>query len=166
VTGSSAITSLGFSASASAIEAPGLDADHREQLGGARACRAPVHAAALDQHLAHLPPDPVDRIERVHGALRDERDLFPAMRVHAARRQSQEVLAVEQDAAGGDAGALRHHARDRAGERGLAAAALADQADDLSRLDREACTIDRARDAVRGHVVDMEVVDLEDRHAG
>ena len=61
----------------------GLDADQAEQLRRARARAARGPAAALDQHLLDLPADAVDRVERVHRALRDEGDLAPAQRACA-----------------------------------------------------------------------------------
>ena len=65
---------------------------------GARACvtaRDPVQLHRLDELLA----DPLHRVERVHRALEDHRDVAPAVRRHRPLAEREHVLAVEQDAA-------------------------------------------------------------------
>ena len=59
------------------VLAAGIEADHAKQLVDARADVGGLVAAALGQHLADLRRDAIDRIERVHRALRDEGDLAP-----------------------------------------------------------------------------------------
>ena len=67
--------------------------------------------------------------------------------------QRREVARLEQHLAAGDARIARHHADDRARERGLAAAGLADQPDHLPARDLERAAVDR-RDgrAARGGI--------------
>jgi hypothetical protein len=59
------------------VLAPWIEADDTKQLIDARPDVGGLVAATLDQHLADLGRDPIDRVERVHRALRDEGNLAP-----------------------------------------------------------------------------------------
>src|SRR3546814_2788602 len=51
-------------------------------------------------HFGDLVADAVDGIERGHGFLEDHGDAIAADRAHPARREAQQVLALEERAAG------------------------------------------------------------------
>ena len=71
-----------------------------------------------------------------------------------ARRSLEQVLALEQHLAAGDApGRLRHQAHDRERGDALAAARFADDAERAAALEREVDAVDRAHlAALRGEV--------------
>lgn len=97
------------------------------------------------EHLLDLRADPVDGTEAAHRALRQDRD---APAAHSAPvGTAGEFVAVEQ---GGtrDLGGGGQQAEQRASQRGLAAAALADQGQDLALGDVEAHPVERGRPAV------------------
>ena len=113
-------------------------------------------ADTLVQHdrLDDLRAHGVHRAERRHRFLRDQRDLRAAQIAHQppARRQAREVdrlvaaLAI-QDLAAGDASRRIDQLQDRAHRDALAAAAFADDADDLAGEHVEAHAVDRAHRA-------------------
>ena len=74
-----------------------------------------------------------------------------------------EVAALEQHLAADDPRVARHHADDGARQRGLAAAGLADEPDDLPVGDLERAAIDRRDGPAAGGVFDLEVLEREDR---
>ena len=77
-----------------------VDADLIEQIEDARA-RGAVGKSTVDfQHLADLPLDRVQRIERRHRLLEDHRDLVAADLAERRRRKREQVLALEQDRSG------------------------------------------------------------------
>ena len=78
-------------------------------------------------------PDPAARVERPVRVLEDHLHLAP-VRAHPPRRQGADVVAVEDDPAGGEV----VQPRDAAGERGLAAAGLADEPEGLPAAYRQA----------------------------
>ena len=95
----------------------------------ARAClRRPCPRRAVKRHrLRDLGADRLDRVERVHRALEDHRDVVPAVRAHRLLPTREDVLAVEAHLArtrrvGGQ------ETHDREDRRRLAAARLADEA--------------------------------------
>src|SRR5262249_26776060 len=80
--------------------------------------------------------------------------------VHGAGRRTQEVRALEADLTPADAGgAGRQDAEDGARERSLAAAALADEADHLTRGDVQADAVEHFRRAPIGDEVDAQPPD-------
>src|SRR5262249_18712186 len=99
-----------------------------------------VHLDGLGDDLAHLPA----RVQRAVGVLEDHLHA-PAQRDQVAPLHAVDVLAVEQDLAGG----RLLQPQDAAAGRGLAAAALAHQAQRLAAADREVDAVDRL------HVADL-----------
>ena len=77
-------------------------------------------------------PDPAARVEGPVRVLENHLHV-PAVRAHAATGQRADVVAVERDLPGGEV--VQPH--DAAGQRGLAAAGLADQAEGLPAADLE-----------------------------
>ena len=82
--------------------------------------------------------DPAARVQRTVRVLEDHLHV-PAERAHPSTGQPADVLAVEGDRAGGDV--VQPH--DAAGQGGLAAAGLADQAQGLAAADLQADVLDR-----------------------
>src|SRR5205807_4834084 len=82
-----------------AARSAGRDADRLEQLTRAsargRSLAAIVDLEALDDLLA----DGAHRVQRVHRALEDDRDVDPAVRPHSRLTAREDVLAVDPDAA-------------------------------------------------------------------
>ena len=105
----------------------------------------------MRQHrLDHLRPDAEHRVQRHHRILEDHRDAPAAEVAHLARRQPDEILALEQDAAADDPAGRIDEAEDReAGDR-LARAGLADEPQHLAAADLEADAVDRLDDAPLG----------------
>ena len=124
------------------------------------------HVVVAPDRLGDLRPDRQRRVQRGHRILEDHRDLAAAHVLELLLGELREVLPVEHDRAGDD---LRRRLRDQAHDRerghGLPAAGLADDAERLAALDREADAVDRAHDALAGEEVRPQVVDLEQRHA-
>ena len=125
-----------------------------------------VHRPAMSRTerrdaVVELRSDGGHRVEGVHGPLEDHRDLVPPESAHLLRVEGVDVdvgagLVVEDDAAAGDHGRRLEQTLHAVRERGLAAAALAGETDDLAALDVEGDVLDR-RDR-RIHVVhDREV---------
>ena len=133
VVGSSITISPGSSASAIAITTrwripPGelvrirahtvaVDADELEQVSGARerlaACR--TFSCALD-HVEELVADAGDRVERVHRALEDHRDVPPAEGPQVLRPHRDDVDALVEDPARDDLGRRPEDAQERVAE--------------------------------------------------
>ena len=111
---------------------------HAVAVLGARLVHA-VHGQRLADDVAHLHA----RIERTVRVLVDH--LHAAAKAPAGAVGRGDVLALEQDAARRD----RLHAQHRQAGGGLAAAALADQAQRLAALERERHAVDRFHHADR-----------------
>ena len=137
--------------------------DELEQLADARRHLAAARAGRVQpDRLADLAPDALDGVERVQRALEDDRELGPAHGAQAPGPHRQHVLAVEQDRAG-DLRAARQQPQQRAGQRRLAAARLAGQAERLADAEVE---VDAAHggDGARARAVgDVQVADREQR---
>ena len=113
------------------------DADPRQRLDGAPPGLGSVHAVVGAQHLGDLFADGEDRVEGRQGLLEDHRDARPPDTLQGAFRERQEIGALEMGGAPGDAPWRRHQAQQRERRDRLAAAAFADQAEDLARIKRE-----------------------------
>ena len=156
VVGSSAMSSLGWQASAAAISARwrrppdswcGYSSTRRCGSGtrtassssmarGARrlAARQPVHL----ERFGDLAADGVDGVERGHRLLQDQADLAAADRAHRPLVERQQVAAVEPNRAADDPSRRVDQAQDRQRGQRLAAARLADQGQRLAGVEREA----------------------------
>ncbi len=106
-----------------------FDADHLEQF------RRPVlrvllaQSAALHQHFMQLRFDRVDRVERVHGALRNESDIAPAQPVHVRFGEPEQLGPVEERFTAGNPRTASQNPRKRSDQRALAATRFAYQSD-------------------------------------
>src|SRR5438132_2480782 len=104
-----------------------------------RAAPATEAAAMQPDRAADRVRDPVGRVDRAVRILKDHRDVAAVGEAPLAVTHSAERLALEVDLA-----ARRLvDAREQAGDRALAASALADEGDDLAFPDREIDVVDR-----------------------
>ena len=118
-----------------------------------------------EDRLRDLRPDLQGRVQRGHRVLEDHRDLVAADVLHLAFRKLRQVLAVEEHLAAHDPRRrLRDEAHDRERSDRLPATGLADNAERLPLLQREADAVDRLHDALTREEVGLEVVDLENSH--
>ncbi len=140
-----------------------VDPDEREEVAGAPESVTPVHALVRLHHVHELVADAHDRIEGAHRALEHHRDVPPAVATELPRAQPSEIDAAEPDLPAGHLGRRTQDLQDRVRRRGLAAARLAGEADDLACSNRQVDVIDRAECAVGLQVVDDEVVELQQR---
>src|SRR6185312_15922311 len=105
------------------------------------------------------------RVQRGHWLLEDHGDPVPADVAHPGGREREQVLALEQDPASGNAPGLRDEAHDAEGQHGLAAPALADDAERLAAVDVEADAV-HGRHIAAGSAEDgANVVDLQEGFA-
>ena len=123
-------------------------------------------AGGLPLHeLPDLGPDGEEGVERAVGVLGNERDRPPPDRpVHVLGRSGEQIPALELDPAAPNPPRRRgEDAEDRARERGLAAAALPDEAHDLARPHVEVDPVEHLRGPVVGREFDPELPDREQR---
>jgi hypothetical protein len=144
------------------------EADPAQHLRGPLDGLGRADAAVQPQRLADLVADGVQRRERAHRLLEDDRDPSAADRapLRAVGRHGREVddfarqlWIGEQDRAGGDAGVGRQDAEDGLGQDGLARAALAHQGDGAVRRHVERHAGHRLHRPLVGGEDDPEVTD-------
>src|SRR5262245_20844238 len=134
------------------------DADLREQLQRARSRHRSADAGVQREDLADLRLDGVERIERGHRLLEDDRDVVAADFAHLALAGPQELAPLEVDGARRvRSGRIRQQLQDRERADRFARAGLADQRHALPALDRERDMVDGKRLAE----CDREVADIE-----
>ncbi len=148
---------------------PGLrlaNADLFEQLERAPARRRLVQAAMDLQHLADLPLDRVQRVERGHRFLEDDADLVAAHRPQLLLVRLEEILALEVDLARrmDRRGRQQPHHRER--RHRLARTGFADQRHRLALDDVETGTLDRHGRRAALLEGDPEIADREERGVG
>ena len=111
-----------------------------------------------------LRADPEDRVQRQIRVLRDEADAAAAdAPVQLALAERQQVVAGKADLAGFDLRAVRQDAEHGAHHGRFAAAGLADDAEDVSGLEREIDMVEDARDALVAADRQAEAAHFEDR---
>ncbi len=144
------------------------DFDRGQQFDRARAGLLAGQAEMQANRLPHLVPHLVDGGEGGHGFLEDHRDLVAAevadraaMRVHGGEVHRGGILAMEQDAAAGDAAGRIDDLKDGARGDGFAGAAFADDAGGEPAGEGEGNAIHRAHQAGAGGEGDVEVADLQ-----
>ena len=106
----------------------------RARAPGGGAAGALVHP----DRLGHLVADGEQRVERGHRVLQDHGDALAAHAAHLGVGFLEQVLALEQHPAAGDAGGRRQEAQDGERQRALAGAGLADDAQRLAGVDATA----------------------------
>src|SRR5215471_1294816 len=103
-------------------------------------------------------------VERQIRILRHEADAAAAdAPIEVGFRQVEKVFAVEQDGAGLDHYTSRQDSQDGADYRRFAAAAFADDPEDLSTLQREVDMVEDAREPLVGADRQFQAADFEDR---
>ena len=150
------------------LPAGARDADALEQL--ADTCtRIDVGLVQADR-LADLAIDAHDRVERVHGALEDDRDGTPAEVAPAGRatpvQQHDAALGTQRHLARGASEPARQEAEKRKRRGRLAAPRLAGEPERLAATQREADTVDDRNDRAGILVRDLETADVEQRLVG
>jgi len=141
-----------------------LHGGEQVERGGAQGAAA--QAAVAGQNLIELGADGQMRGERLERVLRHQGDTAAAQAGVLGRGGREDVGAVEQDAAGGEAAAGAAMGEQGAGQRGLAAAGFADDAEGAATLERERDAVDGAALAPRRVAVgDDEALDAQQGHA-
>ncbi|EGJ74927.1 putative peptide transport system ATP-binding protein [Streptomyces sp. Tu6071] len=144
----------------------GGDADPLHEFDGLGAGVLLGHALVDGEHLAELLADGEDGVERGERVLEDHRDLRAAHLAPPVLLHPQQVLALEEDLAGGDtAGRHVEDAHDRLGGDGLPRARLAEHGEGLARVDVVADPVDGLDDAVPGRELDVQVSHFQ-QHGG
>src|SRR6266403_4750272 len=140
------------------------NADLREQLDGPRPCPLAANSAVKLQDLAYLGLDRMQRIERGHRLLEDDRNIVAANAANFVFRQLQQFAPLELNAARGmRCGRVWQKLQDRQRADGFSRARLADQRHALAALDLEGDMIDRNRSAARLVKRHREIADVEQR---
>ena len=119
-----------------------------------------------EKGLGDLGADLRDGVEVRHRILRDEPDRPAADAAHHALGRTDEIFALEEDAALRDLAVARQQSDDRHRRRGLAGAGLADDGERLTRGEVEVDALDGVHRAVHGPEFDRDVADLEELRAG
>jgi len=140
------------------------NADPFEHPLRASILRAAAGGAAM-LNVRHLPADGPDRVQAGHRVLEDDRDLVTAQRPHFVRRQAEKIPTLEPDRPVVDTGIRGEQPDDRGDQRGLAAAAFADDADDPAFRNHEADVPQRGQAALPGLVGHRQVLDFQHRGA-
>lgn len=140
------------------LEPARVDVDDLQQLLGALDRLIAGHAGVVGQeHVAELLLHAQHGVERIHGGLEHHARLAPAVAAQPLVIEAEDVLSLEQDLAAADVGGRLVQPGHREGDRGLAAAGLAGEAEHLTRHDVKADRIDGAHVAALGDVVDAEL---------
>ncbi len=109
------------------------NADGVEHLDGAALGVGTGNAIVPADRLGQLIADGEDRIERTHRLLEDHGDALAADGAQLRGAGGQQILALEEDLAAEHArGWRRQQTEDREGRDALAAAGLADEAEDFA----------------------------------
>ena len=116
-----------------------------------------------EQAFGDLLADLHHRVERGHRVLEHHRHLGAPEVAQVVAGRVDELVALEQDAAGALHVGLRQQAHDRAREHRLARPGLADDPERLAPLERDRDAVDGAGHAARGGEVGVEVGDVEQR---
>ena len=113
--------------------------------------------AVQSDRLGQLRADGHDRVKRVHGALRHERDALAAQPAQLLLAHAEKVGAIQQNPPAGDRG--RRLEKPEHGERGgcFPRSRFADQTQDLALPDVECDPVDRAHDVAEVLVEDRQV---------
>ena len=137
-------------------------ADALEDLDGAReGCplrELLVHA----QRLAHLKTDFHGRVQGGERILEDHADLGSTHLALQVQRHLRQVLAVEDDRAGGDLAALGQEAHEGQSRHGLARSGFAHDAQGLARVHVQVDTREGANNAVADLNIGVQIFDLKE----
>src|SRR6476659_8203150 len=142
----------------------GVDPDDLEQLFRALPGSWPGAGGVVRSNdIDHLIADREDRVERIHRALEDHRDLLPAEILELRIGHREDVLVPKMDVAAGDDRGWAEQAKQGERDGRLAATGFPSQAEDFSGRNVEADAIDCPHRSLHRLVLDAEVVNLEQR---
>jgi hypothetical protein len=127
-----------------------------------RSAISPFGHAVRPHGVGELGADRLDRVQRVHRALHDHRQVLPPDRGHLLVGEAHHVAALEDHAAGGGLGWRHQELSDRKKQGRLAASGLADNAKELPGGEVEADLVHRLDRALLQEVLDRQVAHLED----
>ena len=144
-----------------AAEVDRVDRDEAQDFGRPLGDLLVRHRRMRLAGVAHLLAHGHHRVEGVHGALHDDREVPPADVAELLVAHLGHLLAAEGDAPAGDAGGRGEQLADGEHERRLAATGLADDGEELSTVEVEVDVVDGHDRSVVGGVGDREVADLE-----
>ncbi|MNY13020.1 hypothetical protein D3C86_1461320 [compost metagenome] len=140
------------------LEPARVDVDYLQQLLGALDGLVAGHAGVVgQQHVAELLLHAQHRVQGIHGGLEHHARLAPAVAAQPLVVETEDVLPLEQDLAAADVGGRLVQPGHREGDRGLAAAGLAGEAEDFAWGYVKADRVDGAHVAALCDVVDAEV---------
>ena len=150
---------------------PRVDADHLEQFRRPGVPGPGIYVRAVrPEDVAELLAQARHRVQRVHRALEDHRDLVPAelaelLALQRHQVDSGSVPAEELDGTAGELGGGPQHPGERVGERGFAAPALPRDAEHLAPAQLERDVAHRPGRAP-ARVLDADVLGPQDHIAG
>ena len=133
------------------------DLDVGEQLDRFHGGLLLGHALVDHQRLGDLTADGKDRVQARHRFLEDHGDLVAADLVHLVHGQLRQVHAVEEDLAGVDIAVAVEQTEDAHGRDALAGAGFADDAEDLTGVERIAHAVDGLDGAALGREESLQV---------
>ena len=133
------------------------DLDVRQQLDRFRGGLLLGHALVDHQRLGDLTADGKDRVQARHRLLEDHGDLVAADLVHFVHGQLGQILTVEEDLAGVDIAVAVEQTEDAHGRDALAGAGFADDAEDLTGIERIAHAVDGLDGAALGREESLQI---------
>ena len=140
------------------------NADLCQQFQRPRPRGGTADAAVQLQDLADLRLDRMQRVERRHRLLEDDRDVVAANAPDLVLRQVDQFAALEVDAARRmRRGRIRQQLQDRQRADGFAGAGFTDQRHALAALDLEGNMVDRDRGPARLVKRHRQIADIEQR---
>ena len=119
----------------------------------------------LLERLPEVILDPHQRVQPGHRLLEDQPEVGTAEPTQLPVGHADEVPAAVDHLAVGDR-SVRQQPEDAPAERRLAATRLADEPDDLARVDVERDAVDGPHRATRRPVVDAQIANRDDRRVG
>ncbi len=149
-----------------ALQVQRVDADHAQHFGGPVGDLRLAGHAVRPHGVGELGPDGLDRVEGVHRALHDDRQVLPPDHGQLLVGESHHVAALEDDTAAGDRGRWHQELGDGEQQRGLAAAGFPHDADELARVQVEADLVHREHGSAVHGVLDRQVADLQHGASG
>ena len=139
------------------------NANGLQQLDRARLCfplgGSPVH----NQRLGYLIADREHGVERRHRLLKNQRDLGAAHRLHLTFGESEQIAAIERNAAARDSSGRLDEPHDRKRGDGFSASRFADDAERFALVDLETHIVDGRDGPGRQIEHGREVIDPEQR---
>ena len=137
-----------------------------KQLDGAALCRLAVHAEVDPEGLGQLKTDRKTGIEAGGRFLKNHGHIFAGQAVAFFRGQAQQVVAIKAHLAGRDSPGVGHQAHQGHHGHALSRARLANDAQHITRIQRQADALDGMQHAAARGELDGQVFDFEQGHGG